>query len=93
MGQLVAQHVHAGALIQQDVGALGHRLNPQLLGMWPRLMRMLEKSAPKPGSNFSRSWGDMGWGAPAAEMEQLAPGGRLLLDGRRGALRGFRLFR
>ena len=28
MGQFVAQHVHAGALIQQDVGALGHRLDP-----------------------------------------------------------------
>ena len=40
---------------------------PSPSGMWPRLMRMLLKSALNPGSNFSRSWGDMGWGAPAPE--------------------------
>ena len=40
---------------------------PSSSGMCPRLMRMLEKSAEKPGSNFSRRAGDMGWGAPAPD--------------------------
>ena len=32
MGQLMAQHVHTGAAIQQDIGTFGYRLDPKLLG-------------------------------------------------------------
>ena len=40
-------------------------------GMRPRLMRMLEKSAAKPGSNRSRRAGDMGWGSPAPDRRSI----------------------
>ena len=89
MGQLMAQHIHAGALIQQDIGALGYRLNPHLLrDMTPadadigkvRAETRL-KLLPQLGGHGLRRSG-------AGQVKHLAPGGRRLLDGRNSPIRG-----
>ena len=51
--------------VMEDEREDDHGLS-DLLGSFS-LNEQKKKSAPKPGSNFSRSWGDMGWGAPAPD--------------------------
>ena len=83
MGQLMAQHVHAGPLVQQDVRALDHRLHAQLLGDVAPADADIGKVRAEARLEFLPQLGRHGLGrARAGQVEHLAPGRRRLLNGR-----------